>query len=104
MSGGGGTAAILGVIAAKRREDIFRRFRERAALSASSALTLEELSLPKRGMFRMQTLKGAVVEVDVGRYYLDEDVVERQQQIRRFVVLGLLGLMAVALLFFWLAG
>ncbi len=102
MSGGGVTAATVAVIAAKKREEIFLRFRERAAVSAATALTPEELGLPQRGMFRMQVRKGAVVEVDGGKYYMDEEVVARQQQQRQWIILGLMGVLAIALLAVWL--
>ena len=103
MSGGGAVAATVAVIAAKKRAEIFRRFRERGALSAASALSLEELGLPQGGMFRMQVRRGAVAEVDGGKYYMDEEVVARQQQLRQWMILALMGILAVVLLVVWLS-
>ena len=104
MSGGGVTAATVAVIAAKKREKIFQRLRECGAFSTATAVTSEELGLPRRGMFRMQVRKGAVVEVDDGKFYIDEEAVERQQQRRRWVLLALAGLVVVGLLVAWLLG
>ncbi len=103
MSGGGATAAMVVVIAAKKREEIYHRFREREAVSAATALSLEELGLPQGGMIRMQVSKGAVVEADGSQYYMDEEIVARQQQLRQWVILALMGILAVVLLVVWLS-
>jgi len=89
MSSGGTVAAAVAVIAAKKREELFRRFRDHGAVSPSTARGLDELDLSPRPMFHLQVGKGAIIEVGGGRYYLDELVVARQTRWRRRVLLVL---------------
>ena len=104
MSTGGSVGAVVAVIAAKKREEIFQRFRKHGAVSPSTGLPLEELGLGKNPMFRMQALKGAVVKAGDDRYYLDEETVARQQRFRRVLVGALLAILIGTVLALWLTG
>jgi len=104
MSPGGAAAGMVAVIAARRREKIFMQFRQNGAISPATAMTLGELGLSGRSMFRMQVRKTAVVEVGDGRYYLDEETVERQQRRRQWLMLALLLIIVLMIVGTWLSG
>ncbi len=102
MSTAGGVAASVAAIAARKRQDLFERFRQRGAVSESTALTLDELELGKNPVFRMQLREGTVIPTAAGRYYLDQEVVARREYHRRILVTGLVGILILALLIFWI--
>jgi hypothetical protein len=95
---------MMAAIGARKRGELFERFRERGALSADTALTREELEVEGNPMFHMEARSGAVVEVAGGRYYLDLEVAARQERSRDRLILGLLAILIVSLVIFWLAG
>lgn len=104
MSAGAAVGGMVAVIAARKQEQIFCSFRQRAATSAPAALSLEDLGLSHGPMLRMQILKGAVLEVGAGRYYLDEAAVAGQQRRRQWVMLGLLVVIALMIFGVWSSG
>ena len=95
-------AATVAVIAAKKREEIFDRFRELGAVSGATAVSQEKLALGKNPMFRIQALKGAVVKTGDDKFYLDEETLARQQRFRRALVGSLLVVLIGIVLVLWL--
>lgn len=101
MGTGGAVAGFMAVVVARRREEIFRRFREREAVSSVTARTPEELGLAEGRFFRLQVRKGALVESSPGRFHLDESAVARQARLRRWILAVLAALLVSAVVSRW---
>lgn len=97
----GAVAASIAIIAAKQRQELLDRFRRRGAISASTALTLDELELEDNRMLRMQLREGTVVEGG-GRYHLDLEALEQREYSRGMLITSLMGILVLVLLIFWI--
>ena len=95
----GGSGGIMAAIIAKRRRRIIRAFAEAGATSPESARTPEELKLHGNLLLHVQKLRGVLVEVEGGRYYLDEAREREVVRLRRRLVLLLL---LAAVIIYWL--
>ncbi len=95
----GGTGGIMAAIISKRRRRVIRAFAEAGATSPETAKTPEELKLHGSLIVQAQQLRGVLVEVEGGRYYLDEDRERVVASLRRRLVLLLL---LAAVIIYWL--
>jgi hypothetical protein len=93
MSTGGSTAAIVAAAGRRAERRLVERLRQAGATSAKAAASLpsSELSrLESSRLARLQT-RGAIVEPQPGRFYLDEPQYEayrRGRQVRGIAILA----------------
>jgi hypothetical protein len=96
---GGATAAFVAIQAGQKQKELLTRFRERGAVSESTAKTLKELDLEKHPALRWKTMQKALCKVGEGRYYLNEAALAEQQSLSRVMIaLVLAAVLAAALL------
>ena len=89
---------VPAVIVSKKRRRIIRAFRKAKALSAESAMSLDEIGLSKNLILEIQKLGGVIVKVGQDRYYLDEN---REAEITRFRRVFVLALVVVVSIIIW---
>ncbi|MBI1321812.1 hypothetical protein GC170_01295 [bacterium] len=77
----GTTSPVPAILIARKRRKIIEAFRAAGADRKEKAVTLDSIGLPKSNLVRLMTLKGALVEVAPGQYYLDE---AREAELSRF--------------------
>jgi len=91
------------IIVSKKRKRIIAAFRDAEATSPDRAKTLDDLGLSKSGLLEIQRLRGVIVEVGEGRYYVDEAREAEVARFRRFLVLGVVMVAAGIALVMYLA-
>ena len=87
------------VIAIKRRR-IIRAFREAGATSPGSAKTLDEIGLHHSLLVHVQKLRRVLIEVEAGRFYLDESRYRSVQRMRFLAIAAWLVVIAALILVF----
>lgn len=97
--------AMVAVIARKRKH-IIQAFVTAHATSPETAQTLEQLGLPGSLLVYVQKLRGVLVEVEGGRYYLDTVREEQVARIRQRIALtiGALGIVVVLAIWYFSRG
>ena len=86
-----------------RQNRILKHFRRAGALEPARAVSLDELGLRRSWLLRRLEVRGVLVALPDGRYYLDGDEERRFRIFRRWMVLSvmvlaLLVVVAVAVL------
>lgn len=91
---------VTAVIISKKRRRIIRAFRKAKALSAESAMSLDEIGLSKNIILEIQKFGGVLVEVAQNRFYLDEKQEQEISRFRRILVLTLIVLVTLTAWYF----
>lgn len=97
----GGSAPIAAAAISRKRRRIIRAFLEAGATGPGTAKTLDEVKLSKSLLLHIQKLRGVVVELAGGRYYLDVERNREVERFRRILVLCVAVLAVAAALVLW---
>lgn len=90
---------IVPIIIAKKRKLIINAFRESGATSTESSQTLTSLGISNSLIVKIMKLKGVLVETGDGRLFLDEVREEIVNRHRKFIVAGILIILACVIVF-----
>jgi|JI10StandDraft_1071094.scaffolds.fasta_scaffold44944_5 hypothetical protein len=85
----GTTSPVPAILIARKRRKIIEAFRAAGSDRPEKAVTLESIGLRKSNLVRLMTLKGALVEVEPERYYLNEGREAELARLRHAVLFGL---------------
>ncbi|HPR63352.1 MAG TPA: hypothetical protein PK014_03955 [Thermoanaerobaculia bacterium] len=96
-------APVAAAVISRKRKKMIKVFRSVGALSPESARTLAEIGVTKSPLFEMLRHRGVFVELQEGRFYLDEARELETRQFRMYLVTGI-ALLCVILVFigWWL--
>lgn len=92
------TSSIGAIIASKNRRKIISAFKKAGAVSPENAKTLEVIGLSESVMFKIQKMRGIIVESDAKRFYLDEIQEAKSRRIRLLILS--VGIIVIMILFF----
>ncbi len=98
------TAAVPAAIVARRRKAIISAFREAGATHRENAKTLREVGLPDSLLAEVLKLRNVLVEVDDGRFYLDQEREEATGRTRGTIVAIVLLVAVVVMFVLWRRG
>ncbi len=92
------TSSIGAIIASKKRRKIISAFKKAGAVSPENAKLLEEIGLTESTMFKVQKMRGVIVESDAKRFYLDE--IQEAKAIRMRLLILSISIIVIIILFF----
>ena len=92
------TTSFAAIIASKKRRHIIRNFKKAGAILPNNAKPLLDLGLAESLIFKIQKMRGVIVEIKPNLFYLDE---VREEKVARTRLLLVFLLLIIAVLL-WL--